>query len=239
MSGIPESRPLYQQVKLLIIQQIVEGRWQPGDALPSEFQLGDEFKVSQGTVRKALDALARDGMVVRRQGKGTFVAEHDQQETLFKFFHLVCDGHERELPESNIYKVEEDRASEAERALLFFESKPRVFRIHRVRMLNMTPIIAETIIVPAWLIRNRAEAQELPNTAYRYYQQIRGVTIVRAVEKLRAVPATKEDAKLLGLSPGSPILEIDRIAKDLMDRAVEMRISRCNTDDYYYLSELG
>src|SRR3546814_10554487 len=89
----PEARPLYAQVRTLLLQRLIEGIWKPGTALPSEMQLAQELGVSQGTVRKALDDLAAENLVVRRQGRGTFVAEHDTDRALFHFFHLV--GEER------------------------------------------------------------------------------------------------------------------------------------------------
>jgi GntR family transcriptional regulator len=212
-------------------------RWRPGEALPSEFQLAAELGVSQGTVRKALDSLAREGLVIRHQGRGTYVVEHDKQQALFRFFHLVADGHERELPDSRLLNVSEAKATSQERQRLFMDSSIRVVRIERRRFLNQSPVIAETVIVPKWLIGNASKAENLPNTLYRYYQLELGVTVARAIEKLRAIAATDADAELLAVAPGSPLLEIDRVAEDLQGRAIEWRVSRCRTEDYYYLSE--
>jgi len=237
LTALIQSRPLYQQIKTLIIQQIVNGRWPPGQRLPSEFQLGDEFGVSQGTVRKALDVLAQEGLLVRHQGKGTYVAEHDQQQSLFKFFHLVSDNNKRELPESRILDIKEDDATAAEQALIFFTDSNRVFRIRRLRFLEGEPVIIEMLTVPVWLVRDEAEAQALPNTVYRYYQLERGVTVARTPEKLRAVAANTSDAAYLEIPPATPLLEIDRSAIDMQDRVVERRISRCKTDQYYYLMQ--
>ncbi len=236
LTDLLPSKPLYEKIKTLIIQKIIDGRWEAGERLPNEFQLGEEFGVSQGTVRKALEAMTREGLVVRHQGKGTYVAEHDPQQSLFKFFHLISDGKDRALPESRIFAVREDEATAAEQELLFFETSTRVFRIRRIRFLSGVAAIVETIIVPNWLIRNKVEAQTLPNTAYRYYQRERGVTVARAIEKLRAVLATEEEAELLELAPATPLLEINRTAVDLQGRAIEQRISRCRTDGYHYLA---
>jgi len=70
----PAFSPLYQQIKALILQSLQQGEWKPGEAIPSEMDLAARFRVSQGTVRKAIDELAAENLVVRRQGKGTFVA---------------------------------------------------------------------------------------------------------------------------------------------------------------------
>src|SRR5213076_2449505 len=75
----PTFSPLYQQIKALITQSLQSGEWKPGDMIPSEMDLAARYKVSQGTVRKAIDELAAENLVVRRQGKGTFVATHAEQ----------------------------------------------------------------------------------------------------------------------------------------------------------------
>ena len=79
---------------------------------------------------------------------------------------------------------------------------------------------------------------ELPNEVYRYYEEVYGVTVARAAERLKAVAATAEDARWLGLRPGAPLLEIDRIAYGLDDRPVELRASRCDTARHHYVSEI-
>jgi len=106
-------RPLYQQVRDAFVQRLVEGKWTPGQALPSEMELAAEVGVSQGTVRKALDALASENLVIRRQGRGTFVAEHDEARILFQFFKLVPDRGESRFPESRIVHVADGVAGRA------------------------------------------------------------------------------------------------------------------------------
>ena len=74
----PSFRPLYEQIKVLLTQSLIAGEWHPGEAIPSEQELAQRFKVSQGTVRKAIDELAAENILIRRQGKGTFVATHNE-----------------------------------------------------------------------------------------------------------------------------------------------------------------
>jgi GntR family transcriptional regulator len=83
--------PLYRQIKVLITQDMQAGVWKPGEMIPSEFELAERFKASQGTVRKAIDELASENLVVRRQGKGTFVATHTEQTTRYRFLRLAAD----------------------------------------------------------------------------------------------------------------------------------------------------
>ena len=88
---VPAFSPLYQQIKGLILQSLESGEWRPGEAIPSEMDLAARYRVSQGTVRKAIDELAADNLVVRRQGKGTFVATHSEQQVQYRFLKLLPD----------------------------------------------------------------------------------------------------------------------------------------------------
>ena len=87
----PAFSPLYQQIKTLIVRSLQAAEWKPGEAIPSEMELAARFKVSQGTVRKAIDELAIENLLVRRQGKGTFVATHAEQKVQFRFLRLAPD----------------------------------------------------------------------------------------------------------------------------------------------------
>jgi len=235
----PRAQPLYAQVKALMMQRLIAGQWRPGEMLPSEFQLADEFGVSQGTVRKALDELAADNVVVRRQGRGTFVAEHDDHRALFHFFHLVGPDGERRLPESSLISVRKGLAGRLEAGRLGIGRGVPVIRIRRVRNLDGRPAIAETIAVPQRLFPDLADIREVPNTLYDLYERRYGITIARAVERLAAIAADARDAKLLEIAPGAPLLEIDRTALALDGNPVEWRISRCLTATHHYRVELG
>ena len=92
----PAFSPLYQQIKELILHSLQSGEWKPGEAIPSEMELAARFRVSQGTVRKAIDELAADNLVIRRQGKGTFVATHAEQHVRYRFLKLMPDSGDRD-----------------------------------------------------------------------------------------------------------------------------------------------
>jgi GntR family transcriptional regulator len=235
----PRAQPLYAQVKALMMQRLIAGQWRPGEMLPSEFQLADLFGVSQGTARKALDELAGENVVVRRQGRGTFVAEHDDHRALFHFFHLVGPDGERRLPESRLISVRKGLAGRLEAGRLAVGRGVPVIRIRRIRLLDDRPAIAETIAVPQKLFPDLADIREVPNTLYDFYERRYGVTIARAVERLAAVAADERDARLLETAPGVPLLEIDRTALALDGAPVEWRVSRCLTATHHYRVELG
>lgn len=233
-----ETRPLYAQVKALMRARLTDGVWRPGRLLPSEQQLAGEFGVSQGTVRKALDELAAERLVVRRQGRGTFVAEHDDERALFHFLKLLGDDGARALPESRVLRVKEARANASERAALGLDPGARVTRIARVRALEGRPVIVETIAVPVALCPDIAREDSVPNTLYTLYEARHGVTVARAAERLKAVAASAAEAAHLDVPHGTPLLEIDRVAHAIDGTPVEWRVSRCLTDRHHYSVDL-
>src|SRR3954449_5070932 len=105
-AGIIGFRPLYRQVRDTLVRRIADGVWRPGQLLPSEPELAVDLGVSQGTVRKALDEMAAENLVIRRQGRGTFVARHDDARILFQFFKLLPDSGEKRFPESCVLSVQ-------------------------------------------------------------------------------------------------------------------------------------
>ena len=236
----PDFRPLYAQVKDLLIRRMLAGEWRPGDVLPSEGRLALEFGVSQGTVRKALDEMAAQNLLVRQQGRGTFVAKHDRQRSLFHFFHIVGEDGVKELPTSRILELRTWRAEREEAALLRLPARSRVHKLLRVRTLQGHAAILERIALPVGIFPDFTVpvGVELPDELYVLYQQKFGVTIVRAEEKLRAVAADALDATHLGVASGAPLLEVDRIALSLDGIPVERRVSRCNTEHHHYTAEL-
>ncbi len=236
----PNFRPLYAQVKDLLVQRLVRGDWGPGEPLPTETALAEEFKVSHGTVRKALDKLAAENMVVRQQGRGTFVVSHTPQRALFHFFHLVGDDGNRQLPNSRQLSLERRAASATERSKLRLAEGAEVICLERVRDIEGRPTIVEWIIVAADTFPGLEDPAggELPNTLYPIYQDRYGITIYQAVEQLRAVNADDREAALLGVEPGTALLEIDRVAVSLSRQPVELRVSRCLTQSIHYLNTI-
>ena len=231
-------RPLYRQVYEALLRRLADGVWQPGQLLPSEGQLAAELGVSQGTARKALDALTADSLLVRRQGRGTFVAEHDDKQSVFRFFKLRPDSGSGGIPESRVLAIADRLATPDERDRLALAAKARVVRIKRLRWVAGELCILESISIPAALFPGLA-AMELPNTLYSLYANRFGITIATATERLKAITLDAGQATLLGKEEGRPALAIDRIAIDLEDRPVEWRVSVCLTETFHYFSDLG
>jgi len=236
-AATPDFRPLYRQVKDTLVRRIAEGRWTPDKAIPNEFELAADLGVSQGTVRKALDEMAGENLLVRYQGRGTFVAAHDEPRILFQFFKLTPDNGERVYPESRVLTAGEIKAPRATTAALALPAAARVIRIRRLRSLAGKPAIVETILLPAARFARLTDGP-IPNNLYQLYATRFGARIARAEERLKAVALSAADAGALGAKPGTPALLVDRIAFDLDGRAVEHRLSVCLTDAAHYLSDL-
>ena len=97
-------QPLYRQVQDLLTQRLIEGFWKPGAALPSELALAEELGVSHGTVRKALNEMVARNLLRRRQGRGTYVSEHTQESSLFRFFRLRHPDGEDRVPHTRVLR---------------------------------------------------------------------------------------------------------------------------------------
>lgn len=228
------NRPLYAQVRAQLLQRISTGAWQPGQLIPNEFELAREMGVSQGTARKALDSLAAEGLLVRRQGRGTFVVEHTPSDMLFRFFNLF-DGDGKPIgPDSKSAQVMRAKATATERKKLGLGAVGDVIRIARVRTRDERPFIVETLVLPASRFRRLEKLESIPNTLYDFFQKHFGVTVARGDERVVAVAAGVHEAKALGVDVGTPLLKLDRLMYDIDGNVIEWRVSFCHLDNAYY-----
>jgi GntR family transcriptional regulator len=222
-----------------MVRKVAQGVWRPGASLPSEQNLAKEMGVSQGTMRKVLDALTAENLLERRQGKGTFIAENTQERTLFRFFRIARPGGKRMTPE-RVDETVKLRASRAlERTKLGLARTDKVVEIVRTRHIEKVPSIHETIVLPAPLFPGIEKRPSLPNSLYSIYQSDYGLNIVAAHEELSAQLATAADQEELGIPKGGPILVIERLAVSLQDQKVEWRISRVRSSDLVYAVTLN
>lgn len=230
--------PLYRKVKHDIIESIRHGEWKPGDVIPSERKLCERFGVSMGTIRKTVDELSAEGFLVRQQGRGTFVATHNQDRYLFAFFHIVRqDGH-KEYPKVELVEFEKVKADPYAAATLRVEPGSRLFRFVNKLELSGAPIVIDEVLLPAALFQGLTakRLRERPATLYQCYQEDFGVTVIRTVERLRAVNADSVKARLLGVKIAAPLLQVIRVALSFKDRPVELRYSYVDTRRHEYFS---
>ncbi|MCC5859346.1 MAG: GntR family transcriptional regulator [Ectothiorhodospiraceae bacterium] len=219
-----------------MVKSIVSGRWKPGQILPSEIALASEFGVSQGTVRKALKEMEAQHLVVRQQGRGTFVSEHNAQRSLFHFFHIVDDRGNRKLPVSRVIWQRTQPATDDQAEQLKLGPRAPVHMIQRVRYLSSRPVIVEWLCLPAESFPGLElpMESEMSDELYVLYQQRFRIFVGNAREALRAVAAGAEEAKYLDVPVGTPLLQIERVAFDLSGRPVELRTAHCYTEHHHY-----
>jgi GntR family transcriptional regulator len=237
----PSDRPLYDQVRQRLIEGISAGEWRAGAAIPTESELAAAFGVSIGTIRKAVDSLVAERVLVRRQGKGTFVIAHDSGRLLFHFFHVAPREGPRAYPEVRTLSFRRDRADAATALALAIARHDKVIRIRNVLRLDAAPIAVDDITLAAEHFPGLSEKIFVSrgNTIYHLYQSRFGINVLRTDERLRAVLAAGDIAQHLGVGPGAPLLEIRRVALTFRDRPVELRLSRVNTARHDYYNTLG
>jgi len=217
------------------------GEWAPGEAIPSELDLAARFGVSQGTVRKAIQSLAAENLVVRRQGKGTFVATHTEERTSnFRFLRIRRDDGTPEYPKSRLIDLRRTRASGEAARLLAMKSGDPIFVLRRILEYGGVPAVLDEISLPAALFRGltRERCAAYPGSMYGFFETQFGVRMLRADERLHAVPADAAAAGFLGVAAGTPLLAVDRVAYTYADRPVEVRRGLCTTRREHYWNAL-
>ncbi len=240
----PAFSPLYQQIKGLILQSLQAGEWKPGEAIPSEIELASRYRVSQGTVRKAIDELASDNLLVRRQGKGTFVATHAEHHVQYRFLKLVPD---RGTPDSegpaqrHIIDCRRQRASAEIARILGLRSGDAVLQVRRVLSFAGVPTILEDLWLPGspfkGLTAERLAGYDGP--MYALFETEFGVRMVRAEEKIRAVLPEATQAELLEVPASTPLLSVERVAYTYNDAPMELRRGLYRTDSHHYHNALA
>lgn len=216
--------PLYREVRRLILADLKRGIWQGGERLPTEPVLAKHFGISISTVRKALDVLVEEHILVRQAGRGTFVASHSGQ-AFELFFQFVDDSGMRTEVTAELMSFAIRPADAPARHHLLLQTEDQVARITNLRRLRGDPVMVDRLWVPLTVFPNLSRAQFAARSAsiYGFYQETFGVTVVRVEEKLVAVPADAAAAAALGLAKGSPLLRVERLAFSYDDRPIEYR----------------
>ena len=231
--------PLYRAVRRALLRSIEERKLAPGAALPNETELAASFDVAIGTLRRAVDDLVAEHILVRRQGRGTFVATHTRDRFLFQFFHVERSDGLREAPDVELLSFERIRIDEEAAAALGIRAQSPGLQFENRLKLQGSAVVHDRIVVAAAQFRGLTEKRlrERPSTIYHLYQSEFGITVVRARERLRAVAADRAGARALGVSVGSPVLQVRRTAIALGGRPVEYRVSTIVTaaHDYVHL----
>lgn len=230
--GLPLRQPLYAQVRDRIVDAIEQGEWDAGEALPSEFELAERFGVSQGTVRKGLDALVGEGVLFRRQGLGTFIALAEDD-----WGRAGVPGLARPL-DTTLELLACARSHAGEEAAL-------ALGLRRGAPLIAVKRLARVAGEPFALIESFVSAERFDGLDARRIKQADcnlrkvwwrefGLRVLSGAPQFRAVVAGREDARLLGVGADSPLLEVVRTAGGLNGEPVEWSVLLCRNDQYVY-----
>jgi GntR family transcriptional regulator len=225
----------------MILASLQASEWLPGDAIPSEMELAARYAVSQGTVRKAIDELAAQNLLIRRQGKGTFVATHQEEDFQYRFLRLEPDSGEK-LHLKNQFLVCENIQSDPYIAqLLKLKPSDSMIRIDRIQSSAGRPIVFEEI----WLPEARFKGLNLdmlnawPGPMYAFYESEYATHMVRAEEKIKAVLAGSDLAQHLQVVEGAALLSVERVAFTYGNKPVEVRRARYDTNGQHYDNKLN
>ena len=238
----PAFKPLYLQIKDVLVERLAAGEWSPGGAIPSELELAAQYGVSHGTVRKAIDALADDNLVVRRQGKGTFVTTHTEEaQSTYRFLRMRADDGHDEYPVSRVLDVKRGRVGAEIARLLEIRPGDSVVMIRRVLEWRERPVVLDEVTLPAALFRGltRAKLVAYPGSMYGFFESQFGVRMLNANERLKAIAADGAAATALHVPPGTPLLAVERVAFTYGGRPVEFRLGLCATADHHYANAIG
>ena len=240
-SQAPTFQPLYVQTKALLEHALEAGEWPPGTAIPAEVALAARFGVSQGTVRRAIGALAAENLLVRRQGKGTFVATHTEEPASnFRFLRIRRNDGRPEYPGSRLIDLRRGKAGAEVARALAIKQGDGIYILRRILDYASRPVVLDEITLPAALFNGltRARFSGYPGSMYGFFETEFGVRMLRAEERLYAVAADRAAAELLDVVAGSPLLAVDRISFTYGDRPVEVRRGLCTTRHEHYWNAL-
>jgi GntR family transcriptional regulator len=232
--------PLYKRVKGALTQWLASGKWKPNEAIPSEGQLAKQFDVSLGTVRKAIDELAAERILIRQQGRGTFVASHTEQRFLFHFYHVVDENGVKRFPSPELLSFRRERAEPAVAERLGLARGARVIHVRNLLRIQGVPVEVDDLYISSETFKGLKSDTfaNRPGTIYQLYQERYGINIIRTSERLRAISVKAVEAELLGLEVGAPVLEIARTAYTYSERPIEFRRCQVNTTHHVYQSDI-
>lgn len=237
----PTSKPLYQQVKQHLVHRVITGEWKPGHLLPSETKLAEEYGLSQGTVRKAIEEMASEGLVSRQAGKGTFVTSHEGDYHPFRFHKFFSDDNQRIAKDEAVF-ISSRAATAHDRVAKALKLQPgsQGCETIRLRNSNQRPVLIETIFLPENICPDAKNLlqHDKPKSIYLFLERHYNLLITRVVEQVRARAATEQEAKLLFLNINEPVLEVERVAFSLGGEPIEWRTMVGPTDSIHYRNDL-
>ncbi|RAI36754.1 GntR family transcriptional regulator [Rhodoplanes roseus] len=234
--GSDQRLPIYQRLKDALAERIQDGAWKPGEAIPAESELASEFGVALGTMRKAIEGLVQQGLLERRQGRGTYVRRADLGNTLFRFFRLTGKGGKALAPTQRLVGRRTGPAGRDAAQALGLTADDPVLWLDRLRLVDGQPLVIDRIAVPLPRFAPLASvpAEKFEGLLYPLYERELGVTVARAADRISFGRATAAVARSLAIAAGDPVVVIDRTAFGLDGGPLEWRRSHGPADRFSY-----
>ncbi len=251
MTRVNAEPTLWRMIRDSLEAALAAGEYPAGTPLPSEAKLAARFGCAIGTVRRAVDELVAARVLVRRQGRGTFVPDIDAMtrlrqdgpdRTSFYFFHIRPEDGARRLPETELlgFRPSVPCPGWAAPHLGLAVGAPMIVA-RNLQRIGGSPVVLDELWLPKALFPglDRASFAGREGTVYGLYQRRFGHSVIRTDERLRAVAAPAGVAAALDLPPGAPVLRILRVAMAIGDRPVELRVSHADTRHHEYFNSLA
>ena len=231
----------YRKIKQHINEALRQGKWKHGQKMASESQLAERYDVSIGTVRRAVGELVAENILVRQQGRGTFVVSHTRDYMLNAFFRIVDRAGHKELPTLSMFSMKRGRADTETARQLQLRPRAPVIEIETLLSLQGKPTILDRMRLPPALFPDISERlfSKRDGTIYGLFQERFGITVVRTEEYITAVAADERQGRLLGVEAGAPLLRVSRTAYRYKDLPVDYRVRLINSTHHGYSSVLG
>jgi GntR family transcriptional regulator len=239
LNNTASSAPLYKEVRRRILDALARGEWQPGERLPNEASLARRFGVSVSTIRAGVGELTAVGVLVRRQGKGTYFARHDLERQQFRFSNIYDREQKKVLTHREITAMKKALVDPETRALLKLNGagSPYVHRVSAILRVVNKPVAVMDLILPVARFPGlrQKDLEQTSENLYSVYQRVCGVTVVRMEERIHARTATVALARKLGMRAGDPILCVERAAFTFNDVPIEIRKRFYEGTEHHYL----
>jgi len=240
LEGMDQRLPLYARLADLLTKRIASSEWSPDAPLPSETTLAGDYGVSLGTMRKAMQQLAEEGLVERRQGSGTYVRRAKLDKSLFRFFRYAGGRAKGAVPGSRILRREVITANSWPEAARGLSRADQLIRIERLRLWGNDPFLFEEIALPLALFAPlmELEVEQFGPLLYPLYERTCGQIVASAEEILTVGGADAAVAQVLNCRRGAPVVKIERHAF-AHDRApLEWRCTTGRGDQFSYRVEI-